>query len=251
MHDNDTIGEPTESEFAASPRPQLRLHHFFVLTAVAAALLAVNGPQTDWWEANPGFRPPRFIVQLMMAWAVFQMLLVAVAVTAVGYGIAWRRMGLTFFDEPGHWLLVEIAVAGVLGLGPSLAMRWYVGTSQVENFQNPDQNMWAYLYFIWGYTALFMVLLPTALNIYLGLRKCRELRWSLLFYFKAAARSSMGFGDLLVLPYTLYAAWQDRREGIPRDGGHWCGVFVQCALSAVTIGGFIVTFLNMYYVFPR
>jgi hypothetical protein len=250
MSDVETINDSAEQEPSGGLRPQLRLHHFFVLTAVAAALLAASGPQQDWWAGNPGFQPPRIILQLMMVWVVIHMLLVAVAVTAVGYGIAWRRKGIAFFDQPGHWLLVEVAMAGLAGVVPGIAMRWSMGTPQPVDFQNVDQSTWIILCFIWGFTVVFMVLVPVALNIYVGLKKCRELRWSLLFYFKAMARFFMGFGDLLVLPFTLFVAGRDYREGIPRDGGHWCGVFVQCALSAVTIGGIFLSLVNAFSMFP-
>jgi hypothetical protein len=251
MSNVETLDDSADQELSSGLRPQLRLHHFFVLTAVAAALLAASGPQQDWWAGNPGFQPPRIVLQLMMVWVVIHMLFVAVAVTAVGYGIAWRRKGLAFFNQPGHWLLVEIAVAGLAGVVPGIAMRWLMKTPQQVDFQNIDQNTWIYLCFVWGFTAVFMVLVPMALNIYVGLKKCRELRWSVLFYLKVAARFFMGFGDMLLLPATLYVAWRDHQEQVPRDGGHWCGVFVQCGLSAVTIGGIFLSLFNAFSMFPR
>jgi hypothetical protein len=237
-----------EPSVAPTQRPQLRLHHFFALTAVTAVLLAINGPQPNWW-ANTGFEPPRIIITLMTAWIVIHVLLVAVAVTAVAYGIVWQRMGLLFFDQPGHWLLVEIAISGLFSMVPAIATRWLFGNFQNGNFQEIDPASLTYLYFIWGYSLLFIVGVPLVLNIYFGLRKCRELRWSLVFYFKAAARLFMGIGDILVLPFTMHAAWTDRREHFPRDGGHWCGVAVQCGVSAVTIGGILLTIANMFFMF--
>jgi hypothetical protein len=242
MTDLDANVEPTN-------RPKLRLHHFFALTAVAAVLLAVHGQQPNYWENNP-FQPPQWIMTLSMAWLVISDLLVAVALTAVGYGIAWRRRGLLFFDQPGHWLLVEIAVAGLFSIVPAVVYRWFFTPEQMANFDNTSMMI---MWLIWGYTMIFMVLIPVGLNVYFGVRKCRELRWSLVFYFKAAARFvfSMGIGDLLVLPSTIYAAQRDRRERVARDGGHWCGVLVQCAMSGLAICGMLLTFLSMYFMFMR
>jgi hypothetical protein len=228
MTDLDANVEPT--------KPQLRLHHFFVLTAVAAALLAVHGQQPNYWQNN-AFQPPRWMLTLSMAWLVISDLLIAVAVTAVGYGIAWRRRGLVFFDQPGHWLLVEIAVTGLLSIVPAIVFRWFFTPDQAGNF---DDTTMAVMWLIWGYTMIFIVLIPMGLNIYFGLRKCHELRWSLVFYFKAAARFvfSMGIGDLLVLPFTLHCARRDRREQVARDGG-------------LTICGFLLTLVSMYFMFMR
>jgi hypothetical protein len=243
MGRNDAV---LDAELPAS-RPQLRLHHFFALTAVAAALLAINTQQTELWKGM-GFEPPRAIIQLTTAWMILNALLLAVAVTTVAYGIAWRRKGLAFFDQPGHWLLVEIAVTGLFSTVPAIATRWFF---QSLNPNDLSTFPMTYMWLINGYSLIFIVLVPFVLNIYLGVRKCHELRWSLVFYFKAAARVLMGMGDLLVLPSTLNAAWRDRREQVPRDGGHWCGVFVQCGVSCMMIGFMLLTLTNMYYMFTR
>jgi hypothetical protein len=108
--------------------PQLRLHHLFALTAVVAVLLAINGPQQDYWS-NSEIAPPKLLLTLYTAWGVMYMLLLSVAVTAVVYGIAWQRQGLVFFDQPGHWLLVEIGVVGLLGLVPSVVFRLLFSSS--------------------------------------------------------------------------------------------------------------------------
>jgi hypothetical protein len=245
--DETTIAETPTDHSRDTTRPQLRLHHIFALTAVAAVLLAIQGQLPDYW-ANTGFEPPRWVITSMMAWLVINALIVAVAVTAVAYGIAWQRMGLTFFDQPGHWLLVEIAATGLFGMVPAIAYRWVFTSFQGGNFD--ESSMWI-MWVLTGYSMIFIMFVPLALNIYFGLRKCHDTRWSLVFYFKAAARVLMGIGDLLVLPFTVNAAWRDRREQIPRDGGHWCGVFVQCALSGLTIAGTLLSFANMYFMLMR
>src|SRR5262245_18140124 len=98
----DTVDE-TEPD-AATPRvderPRLRLHHLLVLTAVMAVLLAINGPQRDYGN----YKPSELFRILSIALGTAHTLLSAVALTALGYGIAWYRRGMRFFDQPGHWL---------------------------------------------------------------------------------------------------------------------------------------------------
>jgi hypothetical protein len=245
--DDERANEPTTDQSAEALRPQLRLHHLFALTAVAAVLLALHGQQPDYWSGTD-FETPRLIMTMMTAWIVFYVLLVAVAVTALAYGIVWQRMGLVFFNEPGHWLLTEIAVTGLFGMVPTIAYRW-ISTS-LNNWDMDGFSM-GVMIAAWIYSLVFVLAVPIGLNIYFGVKKCRETRWSLVFYLKAASKVLMGFGDLFVLPLVLNAAWRDRRGQFSRDSGHWCGVGLQCALSVLQIMGMIVSMTNMYLMFSR
>jgi hypothetical protein len=238
---------PDAADVAGAPRAQVRLHHLFTLTAVAAVLLALNGPQQDYW-AGTEFEPPRLMVTMMTAWSVLYVLLVAVALTVVAYGIAWQRMGLTFFNHPGHWLLVEIAIAGLFGMVPTIVYRCVAAS-----IENLDMDWFAMAVMILSgvYSLVFLLALPMGLNIYFGLKKCHETRWSLVFYLKAASKLLMGFGELLVLPFVLHAAWRDRREQTPRDSAHRCGAWLQIALSSLFIVVSIFSAVNMYMMFSR
>jgi hypothetical protein len=246
--EQDIALAPAEAETSPTAvRPQLRLHHFFALTAVAAVLLAINGPQQDYWS-NSEFAPPKLLLTLFTAAGVMYMLLLSVAVTAVAYGIVWQRQGLVFFDQPGHWLLVEIGVVGLLGLVPSVVFRLLF--SSPINFSGTDFPMSAMIAMsLYSLVMLFAV--PLALNIYIGVKKCRETRWSLVFYIKAAGKLLIGLGSIVEIIMLLMAANRDRREQVPRDAGHWCGVWLQLACSGLQVGIAVFSVFNMYYMMSR
>jgi hypothetical protein len=248
MPTDEQNGEPSSVADESSPamRPQLRLHHFFALTAVAAVLLAINGPQQDYWS-NTDFQPPKLVLTLLTAWGVIYVLLIAVAVTAVAYGIAWQRKGLVFFDQPGHWLLVEIAIAGLFALMPSIAYRWLFSSMKVDD---PDFSMTA-MVLVSLSSLVTIIALPLALNIYIGVKKCHETRWSLVFYMKAVGNLLLGVGALVVIAVLLVAANRDRRERIARDASHWCGVWVQLAYSVLYFASAIVGVVNMFHMMSR
>lgn len=239
---------PAEAETPPTAvRPQLRLHHFFALTAVAAVLLAINGPQQDYWS-NAEFAPPRLLLTLFTAAGVIFTLLLSVAVTAIAYGIVWQRQGLAFFDQPGHWLLVEIGVVGLLGLVPSLVFRLLFSSAMDPT--DSDFPMLAMMA-TGVYSLVMLFALPLALNIYIGVKKCRETRWSLVFYIKAAGKLLLGLGSIAEIIMLLIAANRDRREQVPRDAGHWCGVWLQLAYSGLQAGIAAFSVFNMYYVMSR
>jgi hypothetical protein len=243
MTDDEQLA-PISEEFATQfrARPQLRLHHFFVLTAVAAVLLAINGPQQNYW-AGADFAPPRLFTALMTAWSVLNVMLVSIAITAIAYGIMWQRRGLLFFDQPGHWLLVEIGIVGLFGLVPAIAYRWLFSEFDFQSGNLPGTAFWI----VWAYSMFVMLIVPLALNIYFGVKQCCQTRWSMVFYFKAVANILCGLGTIVVFVMLLLAIRGDRSEGITRDPAHWCGVWVQLAHSALAMTVAFLTIGNMFY----
>jgi hypothetical protein len=131
LSSNEFAAETTanEARFRGN-RPQLRLHHLFALTAAMAVLMGISGPQYDFGDESA--RVPQLLQFGLVVWGILYSILAAVAVTIVGYGIAWRRQGIHFFDQPGHWLMVEIAATAVLSLLPQLAYRALVETNSVD-----------------------------------------------------------------------------------------------------------------------
>jgi hypothetical protein len=249
MNPTDEISPANAPEGEShSARPQLRLHHLFALTAVAAVLLALHGQQPDYWS-NSEFAPPRVILSLMTGATVIYVLIVSVAVTAVAYGIYWQRTGQAFFDQPGHWLLVEIAVVGLFGMVPTIFTRWIFNEVNFGKFDD-DFPMVAMMFF--GlYSLVFVFVVPLILNIYFGWKRCREWHWTWVFYGKAAAKVMFGIGDLVVLALLGNAVRRDRRDRIPRDSSHWCGVIVQCAVSLLQISLAIISMVNMGIMFSK
>jgi hypothetical protein len=247
MADEEQLVSVSE-EFASQlrVRPQLRLHHFFALTAVAAVLLAINGPQQNYWPGT-GMEPPRLFIALMTAWSVLNVMLVSMAITTIAYGIMWQRRGLLFFDQPGHWLLVEIGIVGLFGLIPAIAYRWMFSDFDFQTGEFPGMAFWV----VWIYSMFVMFVVPLALNIYIGVKQCRETRWSLVFFFKAVANILCGFGTIVVFVLLLFAIRGDRREGIRRDPAHWCGVWVQLAHSVLAMLVALISIGNMFYMMSR
>jgi hypothetical protein len=226
--------EPHEELLDGDAWPRLRLHHLFALTAAMAVLMGISGPQYDFGDES--VRVPQFLRVIQVAWGILYSMLAAVAVTVVGYGIAWQRHGVRFFDQPGHWLLVEIAVAAVLGLLPQLAYRAMVGAGGRVDMDVP----WFAMMTV-GSLSIF--LFRVGFNIYIGVKKCVERRWKWVFYLNALAAIMPAFGDLLVLILLSRTSLIDRREGLRRDLLHRCGVSIQLALSLLTV------FLTMFFMF--
>src|SRR5262245_54412506 len=114
----------SEQEFLqARPRNQLRLRHLFALMAVMAVLLTVSRPQ----RIDFGNLPVKFPAQIYAVQAVavaIQQIPASIALTALGFGIVGYRSGKLFFNQPGHWLLVELSLLSLLSLPSAIAMHF-------------------------------------------------------------------------------------------------------------------------------
>jgi hypothetical protein len=231
--DHGTARQPIESANVADQPPRLRLHHLFVLTGVMALLLAINGPQRNFNYAGTKYQLQPFVRSLLLVVGITHTILAAAALTALGYGIVWYRRGLRFFDQPGHWLLVEVSVATLVGIVPSIAYRW-LAAGNYQHMTFGDTQMVISI-MVTGYSLIFLVLGRMALNIYLGRRKCKERRWKFVFYAKALGTVLFGLGALIVVPSVIHALRADRREQLPRDAAHRCGAVLQLALSCLML----------------
>jgi hypothetical protein len=238
--------EDTPQSVAATARPQLRLHHLFALTAIAAVMLALNGPQTDYW-GETDFKPSPPILTLITAYGVLYVLLISVALTAIAYGIAWQRQGIVFFDQPGHWLMVEIGITGLFALVPSMIYRWMFSTMDPSSLNFPMTNA----ILIGFYSLATLVVVPLALNLYIGIKKCRERRWKVVFFMKSFANLLLGIGAIVIPITVLIAANIDRRERTLRDVGHWCGVWLQLTLNLLQVGVAVVSVMNVLDIMSR
>jgi hypothetical protein len=84
----------------------------------------------------------------------------------------WHRIvspRMRYFDEPGHWLLVDISISALLYIVPSIAFRSGMGIGMA----------------FMGFAFLAVVVAKMIFEIYLGVKKCRERRWKSVFYVKA------------------------------------------------------------------
>jgi hypothetical protein len=224
--DELTAGGSTKS-YKSHNNSQLRLHHLFALTAVMAILLAIQGPQRSPTESQSARQ--NVPVAIWLVWGIVYQVFEAAAITVLAYGIADYRRGLPFFHQPGHWILVEVSVAVLLGIPVSLIFR----SVDITQMRIGTWNMVLMLLFSL-YSLLSLGLGRLIINMYFA-RKCLEQRWKRVFYGKAFAALFFGFADFLVVATTLAAARTDRCPHSQRDQSHWWGVVVQLALSSLTI----------------
>jgi len=236
-----------------------------------AVLLGINGPQREF--AGGKYQAPAYLVVFWRSLGVAYTLLSAVALTALGYGFAayrrrkrfmarpgnsaeiislgrGRMSGLpgTFFDQPGHWLLVEISVTALLTVFPSIVGRSF----RDKNIEITASDYAAALaIFLTAYSIFVWFLGRIIFNIYLGISKPRERRWKMVFFSKALSMLLFGAGGLLVLIATISAVAKDRREQVPRDAGHQCGVWIQLALSGLALISGVSMIYNFAQIFYR
>lgn len=234
---------PAEPKFFDDRPQRLRLHHLFVLTAVMAVLLAINGPLRD--KAYANYEPSSAVRMLWLVVGITHAILTAAALTALGYGIVGYRRGSRFFDQPGHWLLVEISLTTLFGIVPGLGYRLMADVDFAKQPTMGDHQM-QILMILMGYSVLVLVFGRIALNVYLGKWKCNESRWKPVFYTKALAAIVFGLGDLIVGLVTIRALRADGREQITRDAFHWCGVAIQLALISLTLVSVASMIFNMF-----
>jgi hypothetical protein len=233
---------PSEELEVVSPptRLQLRLHHFFAFTAVVAVFFALLSPALSQWSQRD---VPKFLAALSVGWSMLYAFVLAAAATAVAYGVMWNRRSAAFFDQPGHWLLVEIGVMGVLGL-ISYALIWQLiaedGVFSSAGFQ------------IFQIYSVIIVVVDLALNIYIAWKICGERRWKAVFVIKGFAQLARSFrlvpiGSVLVGTSLVIAVVRDRRLGITRDAGHWLGVALLFAAIVLNLGSAGITALYMHF----
>ena len=216
--------------------PPLRIHHILVATAVTAVFLSfarsLQQPEIGGLFA--------FISSGM---GVMYAVSSSLALTALGLGLYWRRRGIAFFHQPGHWLLISHAF-GV----------WVVVLAAVFLVMRPaGQSALAADFF--GLFFLALNLAMTCIDLIAAWRVGDTRWWRLLFIFKGLmvigvfALSMLVFslgslqmfalahvGVQLFLFFLLVgAATNDRRARRKRDWPHWLGVFLSLAVYTVAL----------------
>lgn len=236
---------PAASDKADSRRPAFRLQQLFVLMAVMAVMLAVSGR-----SELPGLENSSLVRLAFASSRVIFTLFGSIAVTIVGYGVWRHKQGQRFFDEPGHWLLVAIAVQQVLLLCELLLLEAVAAIEGVNRTAAARQIPF-------GLTFLVPTAVLVILNVYIARKKCSEARWRKVFYANAVANVVPILGHMLLLVCLERAirAERDRRaissrwvrargvqpiaEGqvvtTPRDFIHWCGVAITFAEAGMMV----------------
>lgn len=230
----DEIGgeTPTDASIAASERPRFRLQHLFVLTAVMAVMLGISAPLHNNRFDNRVSGTLQFTTT---GWGIVHSMLSAAAITAAGYGLYWRRQGQPFLDQPGHWLLVEMAIVASAGMVQQFGMRFLMpfgdGNAQAASGP-PSVAIWFLIAF--GVLSMTFLVVCIGLNIYFA-RKQSEPRWRTVFYLKAVTPLLWALGACILLIWLLRVIVLDRRDRLPRDAAHQCGVALQLAQALMTL----------------
>jgi hypothetical protein len=211
---------PTRTNLAVGPQPlipispqipPLRLYHFFALTAVAALLLTQMRPAFA--TSSPMESRLPYVFGILGA---LYSLCVSFAITATAFGLVWRWQGLSYPFHPGHWLLLAVAASYVIMTIVGLLL---------ESFT-------AGLYWLLGG-------IGALLDIYIGIKQCRERRWSWVFYLKGFAATVPILGDMMLLVIISRAGLTDRNHRIARDWLHRAGVLIQILGSLLIVGIFV------------
>ena len=206
----------TQSHFQIPP---LRVYHFLALTAVAAVLFTQLRPA---FAAYAGIKDLSQLRYVFVAVSTLTSLGAAFAITATGFGLAWRWQGGAYPFHPGHWLLLVTAALHILhsvtaALTPALAYGLLVHWLSS------------------GVCALFC--------IYIGAKHCGLRRWSWVFYVKALATILPILGDLFLLVMISRAGLIDRKDRVERDWLHHSGVILQVLTSLLMVGMFVAMML--------
>lgn len=214
--------------------PPLRISHILLATTVAAVLLSLARfvGRSD----IPGFA--RF---LSSGLGIYYVLATAIAATLVMLGIRWRSEGRSFFDQPGHGLLLLQSVSVGVFISASIGvilndviLKSMFGASWLDSaplmvsmilsyplvlgicvwfaLQVADSWYWKLYFLIYGlqYPVLFVVSLMARREFFLLLL--------------------VQFLPLVFLALLIAASTSDGLKGRNRDWPHWIGVALKTAI---------------------
>ncbi len=229
--------------------PRLLTRHMLLWVALAGPLIFftkfVNGRLNSW----PFDFSPLFFVL-----AIFFAIVAAAVFVVLGIAINSRRRGHAFFDEPGQWLVIEMALRAV----------FYIVFACVVVVMDSVQRsgQWRRAYdvvpiglFVFGWALLSIVDVRAA--FYGGDSKT----WRSLFLAKAlfpvlALLPYVAFDEeivlfglqlpaqVMLLSLSLLAAIQDARWKFQRHWTHWFGWVSHLLLNAIMIAGTVLLFLS-------
>lgn len=248
-----------EEATEAKPLPPLRIHHFFLWTIAVAVVMATSrilGHSDESFATSNTIYSLSALLPLTICLATFLL------------GIYWRIIGLPFFQEPGHWLLLALS----LNLGYHL----FSLILEVLDLANPRATYWIHhiiRWFLGGATIVVFVLVFQQSQL--------QSHWRRFFLFSAIIGSievaldvfycSFGWQYLYVrFGYNLGYRWgytiqqsvsnilmvataillflairHDYSDSERRHWTHWCGALVWLGLS---LGGVVWLPFGIQYI---
>ena len=160
-------------------------------------------------------------------WGVVYQVLAAAAITVLVYGIAGYRSGRTFFSQPGHWILVEIAVSTALVFPVHLLSR------SVDFSQTSLKWPVMIVVLVAILSTLSLVLGRVVLNTFLAQKSASGVGNAYLRKGLCGCVFHLGgfFCDLVRGKRGTHRSSED----VIRDASHWCGIAIQLAISSLAI----------------
>jgi hypothetical protein len=249
---------PLQSAADSAKLPKFRTQQLLVLMAVVGVVLAISGPrEIRGLDISP-------LAQMVFTVAgIIYTVVASIAITIVGYGVVWHRRGRWFFNEPGHWLLISVA-ADQLTILVEILLVSIVAAVQGTN----TADVWLQVPYLFSRSLPGILL--AILNVYIGRKKCSDVRWRRTFYAVATSQVLPVIGEMLVLIFLeravraerprrkVTATWSRLRSVEPltdgqivtpaRDLAHWCGVAIAFFMAGMTIA--MVIFVIGFIIIP-
>ncbi|MGE3240585.1 MAG: hypothetical protein AB7G28_02055 [Pirellulales bacterium] len=252
MAENLADETPVDGPHSKPEQLRFRLWHLFLLMAVMAIVLTITAPNQF---PRPGLSDDSPLHLVFSGLVVFGSILTAAALTAAGLGLYGRRHGQRFLDQPGHWLVLEMAIAAAGATVIQLAFRLLVGSADVGTFTSPSpksstQTSPAFALLIgFGLLSLLCLIAIIILNVLFG-RKQSERRWRWIFYLKALSPFLWIPGMAILLICLVRAVRVDRRENVTRDAAHYCGIILLFLSTLLLLASTVLSFTLFWQHFP-
>jgi len=259
------VGETASTESPTppdlrEPAPPLRLVHLMLLTTVVAALAGVYGGVSSAFEEFGGLRFNTAQRVAMGASEVLFAIVTGLGLTGTLLGFLWRRGGLTYFDQPGHYVLLGCATWAINLLAYVLADvvtggEYASGTLALVTMPATLLSLGVALYAVvrvadnWAWRAYFALELFEIVVSMLAMVASVSMPWfasqgfgsDWLWSAWAFLDQDKGGVSGLQVIAVLAAALIDRHRDAPRHWTHWVGV--------LAAWGTVVAALLQYSVF--
>lgn len=263
------MSEPIRDDIAVAELPRLRIHHFFVLTTVFAVVMSVwLGLFRLIYYLRPDAGKPEFGAGMSLIFSV-QSLSQSASFCIALLGLAWRRRGISFPSQPGHWMAIylsmtwayEIAISfasqflqtQTLNLGVMLWVTMPMGLAfhsfafalWVAAYLNEPDRIWK---LGWAVMALRSLLSVFLMLFYIGAKFIDWLlevfwynaqfdwHWQILMPLGSYAGLLNTLPHYVLLTFLPVAAFIDLRQHRQRHWSHWLvliSTFVSTAVLAV------------------
>jgi hypothetical protein len=185
--DEPTTHPDGEAPFSPPSGVQLRLRHLLGFTAVAAVLLAARAPYegfstNSYTRTYIGINGARAPLAALVTLDLLKIIPSAVAVTAFCATFC-RSHAFSRLHQPGHWLLLDVAVSTILLRVVPLAIAMLSNVVFCDLFdENGDlTRVGIHVFTILTAIAALSLIVRVVLNAYIGEKKCSQIALELGF----------------------------------------------------------------------